>query len=107
MSAHRLLGRRAVVVDGCRTPFLRSQTDFADLMAYELGAMAIAGLLRKTNLDPSEVDRLILGTVISEPRTSNVAREAGLAAGLPDSCPAYTVTAACASANMAISNAVE
>lgn len=94
-------------MDGCRTPFLRSQTDFTDLMAYELAAMAIAGLLQKTNLDPKRVDRLIVGTVIGEPRTSNVAREAGLAAGLPTSCPAYTVTAACASANMAISNAAE
>lgn len=107
MPVRQLLGRRVVVVEGNRTPFLRSQTAFADLMAYQLGAMAVTGLLQKTGLDPACLDRLILGTVIAEPRTSNLAREVALAAGLPDTLPAYTVTAACTSANVALSSAVE
>lgn len=107
MPVRQLLGRRVVVVEGNRTPFLRSQTAFADLMAYQLGAMAVTGLLQKTGLDPACLDRLILGTVIAEPRTSNLAREVALAAGLPDTLPAYTVTAACTSANVAIASAVE
>lgn len=107
MPVRQLLGRKVVVVDGSRTPFLRSQTAFADLMAYQLGAIAVSGLLQKTGLDPALVDRLIMGTVIAEPRTSNLAREVALASGLPESLPAYTVTAACTSANVAISNAVE
>lgn len=102
-----LSGARVVLVDGCRTPFLRSQTDFADLPAYQLGAMAVAGLLHRTGLDPKHIDRLIMGTVIAEPRTSNLAREVALAVGLPQSCPAYTVTAACTSSNVAIASAVE
>ncbi len=76
-------------------------------MPHELGAMAVSGLLARTGLPAERVDRLILGTVIAEPRTSNVAREVALISGLPDSCPAYTVTAACVSSNVAISNAVE
>ncbi len=107
MPALPLKGSRVVLVDGCRTPFLRSQTDFVDTPAYELGAMAIAGLLHRTRLDPAQVDRLIMGTVISEPRTSNLAREVSLALGLPQSLPAYTVTAACTSSNVAIASAVE
>jgi acetyl-CoA acyltransferase len=107
MASRPLLGRKVVIVDGARTPFLRSGTAFGQSMAYELGAMAVSGLLHKTGLDPALVDRLIMGTVIAEPRTSNLAREIVLAAGLPQSCPAYTVTAACTSANVAISNAVE
>ncbi|MNS25038.1 3-ketoacyl-CoA thiolase [compost metagenome] len=107
MASRPLLGRKVVIVDGARTPFLRSGTGFGQSMAYELGAMAVSGLLHKTGLDPALVDRLIMGTVIAEPRTSNLAREIVLAAGLPQSCPAYTVTAACTSANVAISNAVE
>jgi len=43
--------------------------------------------------------------VVADPTTSNVARECGLAAGLPASCPAYTVTAACVSANLAFQDA--
>jgi acetyl-CoA acyltransferase len=96
-----------VVVDGARTPFLRSQTGFDGLMAYELGAMAVSGLLARTAIDPGLVDRLIFGTVIADTSTSNLAREVGLVAGLPRECPANTVTAACVSSNVAISNGVE
>lgn len=107
MPARPLEGSRVVLVDGCRTPFLRSQTDFADVPAYQLGAMAVAGLLQRTGLDPAQIDRLVMGTVIAEPRTSNLAREVALAVGLPQSLPAYTVTAACTSSNVAIASAVE
>lgn len=107
MGARKLNGRTVVVVGGCRTPFLRSGTGYADLMAYELGAMALSGLLQRYRIDPAIVDRVILGTVLGEPRTTNLAREAALACGIPPSCPAFTVTAACASSNVAIQSAVE
>ncbi len=94
-----------VVVEGCRTPFLRSGSAFRDQTAYDLGRMAIAGLLHRTRIEPTRVDLLVMGTVIADPATSNLARECGLAAGLPASCPAYTVTAACVSANVAFQNA--
>ncbi|NIM00726.1 MAG: acetyl-CoA C-acyltransferase, partial [Acidobacteria bacterium] len=97
--------RRVVVVDGCRTPFLRAGTGFRDWTAYDLGRTAIAGLLHRTGVDPGLIDLLVMGSVIMEPRTSNVARECGLAAGIPASCPAYTVTAACVSANVAFQDA--
>lgn len=100
-------GRPAVVVGGCRTPFLRSETAFIDLMGYELGAHALSGLLARTGVDPARVDRVILGNVIQEVRTSNVAREASLACGLPDAVPAMTLTSACASANAAIASGAE
>lgn len=98
-------GRGVLVVDGCRTPFLRSGTAFRDLTAYDLGRMALAGLLHRNSLDPGQVDLLVMGTVMADPETSNVARECGLAAGLPASCPAFTVTAACISANIAFQDA--
>lgn len=106
MANRRLQGREVVVVDGARTPFLRSGTGFSELMAYELGALAVSGLLQKSGLDPARLDRLIMGTVIAEPRTSNLAREVALSAGLQQ-VPAYTVTAACTSANVAVASAVE
>lgn len=90
-------GERVFLVEGCRTPFLRSGTDFIDMTACDLGRAAVAGLLHRTRVDPALVDLLVLGTVIQEPRTTNLAREVGLGSGLPDSCPAYTVTVACVS----------
>ncbi len=98
-------GRRVVVVDGRRTPFARSGTAFTDLTAYDLGRHAVAGLLHHAPVEPGEVELLVMGTVLQDPATSNVAREVGLASGLPPSVPAFTVTVACVSANLAILNA--
>ncbi len=106
MNPRTMPGKAVVVIDGCRTPFLRSETQFKALTAYDLGRMAVAGLLHRTSIDPKVVDLIVMGSVIMDPDTSNVAREVGLAAGLPSSVPAYTVTAACVSANVAFQNAV-
>ena len=107
LNVRMLAGRPVVVVDGCRTPFLRSGTAFNDLTSHELGAHAVSGLLARSGLDPAEIDRVVMGTVIQEPRTSNLAREIVLATSLPSAVPAFTVSAACASANVAIATAAE
>lgn len=99
------MNKKIVVIDGCRTPFLRSGTDYMDLMSYELGQFAIKGLLTKTGVAPEEVDQVIMGNVISNLKTSNVAREAALTAGIPNKTACSTVAMACISANRAISNA--
>jgi acetyl-CoA acyltransferase len=96
---------RAVVVEGCRTPFLRSGTDFVDLSAYDLGRMAVAGLLHRTGIDPAAVELLVLGTVLQDPRTTNLAREVVLGSGLPQTCVAHTVTMACVSSLQAFVDA--
>jgi len=97
----------AVLVDGCRIPFQRSGTNYNDLMAYDLGRMAIEGLLARNAVDPATIDRVIMGTVIQEVKTSNVARESALGAGIPNSVPAFTTTMACISSNQAITSGVD
>jgi acetyl-CoA acyltransferase len=89
--------RRVVVIDGCRTPFCRSGTAFTDLRSYDLGRMAVSGLIHRTKIDPEAVDLLVMGTVIADPATSNLGREVVLGSQLPDSCPAYTCSVACVS----------
>ncbi len=98
------MSRKVVIVDGCRTPFLRSGTDYLNLMSYQLGAFAIKGLLTSAGLDPKEVDQVIMGTVISNIKTPNVARESAITAGIPSSVPCHTVSQACISANRAIAD---
>jgi len=99
--------KNIVIIDGCRTPFLRSGTDFKDLMSYQLGQFAIRGLLNKTGIDPSDVDSVIYGTTISQVKTGNVAREAAITAGILPKTPCHTVTQACISANRAIASGIE
>jgi len=93
-----------VLVDGVRTPFATSGTTYKDLMAVDLGRMAVKGLLTRTAFDAADLDHVVYGTVIQEVRTSNIAREVGLAAGIPNSVPAHTVTMACISSSQAISS---
>ena len=101
------IGRKVFIAGGCRTPFARMSSDYRDLMAYELGAFAIKGLLAKTGISGKEIDRVIMGTVVHNVQTSNVARESLLKAGLPDTIPASTVSMACISANLAISQGID
>lgn len=95
-----------VVIDGCRTPFARSGTAFTDLTAYDLGRVAVAGLLHRTRVDPGVVDLVVMGSVLSDPATSNLAREVGLGCGISTAAPATTVTVACVSSLQAIVDGV-
>lgn len=97
----------AVFIDGCRTPFLRAGTGFGELTANDLARTVLKGLLVRTGLDPATVGRIIMGCVIQNVHTSNVAREAALGAGFPNHVPAFTVTMACISSSQAISSAVD
>ena len=97
---------KIVLIDGCRTPFLKSETHYINTMTYELAQLAIKGLLVKTGLNSNLVDSVIMGCVISTLKTSNLAREAALGAGIPESTPCHTVSQACISANRAIASAV-
>lgn len=97
----------AVFIDGCRTPFLRSGTAYANLKAYDLGRMVLKALLTRTGLDPADADRVIMGCVVQDVDTTNVARESALAAGFPAQVPAFTVTMACISSNQAISSGAD
>lgn len=99
--------RNAVLIDGVRTPFATSGTAYKDLMAHDLGRFALLGLLNRTGLNPKSIDRLVMGTVIQESKTSNVARESALGAGIPNSVPAHTVTMACISSNQAITTGID
>ena len=75
-----------------------------DLMSYQLGQFAIKGLLVKTGIDPEIVDSVVMGCVIANIKTPNVAREAALTAGIPNTTPCHTVSQACVSANRAIAD---
>jgi len=91
-----------VLVDGVRTPFLMSGTDYKSMMPHDLQRMAMMSLVNKTGIDKNIVEYICMGTVIQEVKTSNIAREASLGAGFSDRIPSHTVTMACISANQAM-----
>lgn len=94
--------RLPVILRGVRTPFMETAGAYAKLMSYELGARAIAGLVEKTGIDAARVDVVAMGTVVHEVETTNVARECMLGAGLPSGIPAFTLSMAGLSPNIAV-----
>eukprot|EP00980_Cylindrotheca_fusiformis_P021077 scaffold8079_cov121-Cylindrotheca_fusiformis.AAC.5 len=76
-------------------------------MAVDLQRLAISGLLTQTAIPKDEIDYVICGNVIQEVRTSNIAREAAINAGLPYTVGAHTVAQACISANAAIASGAQ
>ncbi|XP_067931547.1 trifunctional enzyme subunit beta, mitochondrial-like [Watersipora subatra] len=95
-----------VLVEAVRTPFLQSGTQYKNLMPHDLQREAYKALLKRTGLDPADAGYVIGGIVIQEVKTSNIAREAAMGAGIPDSVPAHTVTMACISSNQAITTGI-
>ena len=100
-------GRRVAIVAGVRTPFAKSGTVLRNLSAIDLGKLAVAELVQRTNLDGREVQALAFGTVIPSVLAPNIAREVSLMPMLPKGIEAFTVSRACASANQAITDAAD
>lgn len=96
-----------LIIDGKRTPFMRSGDKFAQLMSHDLGKLAINGLMEKTAIDPKHINYVCMGSVLSDPNTSNVAREIVLESKLLKTTPAHTVSMACISSNMAATTTLE
>ena len=84
--------KNVVVVDGVRLPFATASSMYSDEMAVDLQRLAFLGLLNKTAIDKESIDYVVAGTVIQEVRTSNIAREAAINAGLPNPIGAHTVS---------------
>ncbi len=97
---------KTAIVEGCRTPFVRSGSVFADLSAIELGKLAVRDALARSGLRGEQVDHLVYGTVVHDTQAPNIAREVGLGV-LPKTVPAVSVSRACASANQAIADAAQ
>ena len=100
-------GRRIAIVAGVRTPFAKAGTVLKSMSAQELGKLAVAELLQRSNLDGTEVQALTFGTVVPSVVAPNIAREVSLIPQLPKGVDAFTVSRACASANQAITDAAD
>jgi len=95
-------GRRVAIVDGLRTPFVKSGTDFKDLSALDLAAGVVTELLQRSGVRGSQIDQVVYGTVVPDVGGPNIAREIVLACDIPESVDAFSVTRACATSTQAV-----
>jgi acetyl-CoA C-acetyltransferase len=89
------------IVAAVRTPIGSFGGVLSSFTAIQLGSTAIKGALEKAGIGDSEVNEVFFGNVVSSNLGQAPARQAALAAGIPDSVPCTTVNKVCASGTKA------
>jgi acetyl-CoA acyltransferase len=101
-------GLEPVVVGAVRTPVGKRNGALAEVHAVDLGAVVLRALVERSEVDPVLVDDVIMGCVSQVGEQSlNVARNAWLAAGLPEEVPATTIDRQCGSSQQAVQFAAQ
>ncbi|WP_029921458.1 acetyl-CoA C-acetyltransferase [Nevskia soli] len=91
-----------VIVGGLRTAIGRFGGSLAETPAAKLGAIVIQGLLKNLDLDPVQVDDVLMGQVLTAGCGQNPSRQASIFAGLPHAVPAMTINQVCGSGLRAV-----
>jgi acetyl-CoA C-acetyltransferase len=86
-----------VIVSAARTPVGSFNGALGSLLAHELGAVAIKGALERAKVLPEDVDEVILGQVLAGGEGQNPARQAAMAAGIPQEKTAWGMNQLCGS----------
>jgi len=97
-----------VILAGARTPMARYNGEFAGISAIDLGAVASKEAIKRSGVDPKEIEHVVFGNVQQSSSDAHYgARHVGLKAGLPVETPAVTVNRLCGSGMEAISQAAQ
>ena len=86
-----------VVASAARTPVGSFNGAFANTPAHELGAIAVKEALARAGVDAKEVDEVILGQILTAGAGQNPARQAAMAAGIPQEATAWGLNQLCGS----------
>src|ERR1700734_979694 len=101
--------RSAVIVSTASTPIGRAYRGaFNDTQSQALGGHVIAEAVKRAGVAPAEIDDVIMGSALQQGAQGfNIARQAALRAGLPESVAGMSVDRQCASGMMAIATAAK
>jgi len=86
-----------VIVSAARTLVGSFNGAFASVPAHVLGTVALQAAMQRIGMEPSEVDEVILGQVLTAAQGQNPARQAARAAGIPDEKTAFGINQVCGS----------
>jgi len=96
-----------VIVAAQRTPIGSFQGVLSPVTAPQLGAVAIQGALAAAGVPPADVQEVIMGCVLPAGLGQAPARQAALAAGIPNGTPSTTINKMCGSGMKAIMMAAD
>lgn len=86
-----------VIAGAARTPVGSFNGALSSVPASYLGTAAIKEVLSRSKVDPSEVDEVVLGQILTAATGQNAARQAAMAAGVPQEKTAYQINQLCGS----------
>lgn len=90
------------ILSAMRTPIGGMMGSLSSLSASDLGGVAISSAISKSGLNASDIDEVLMGSVLTAGQGQAPARQAALAAGLPVSTTCTTVNKVCGSAMKSI-----
>lgn len=96
-----------VIINALRTPVGSFGGSLTREPAVKLGVIVVKEILKRTGLDPAQVDELIFGCVLQAGQGQNMARQTLIGAGIPQEVPAMTLNKVCASGLRSVSLAAQ
>jgi acetyl-CoA C-acetyltransferase len=96
------MSQSIVIASAARTPVGSFNGAFADTPAHVLGSVAIKEALARAGVDGKEVDEVILGQILTAAQGQNPARQAAMAAGIPQETTAWGLNQLCGSGLRAV-----
>src|SRR6476660_7323081 len=94
------------IIDGARTPFLKSRNRPGPFSASDLATAAGRALLLRQRFAPTDLDEVILGCASPSPDEVNIGRVVALRMGCGHKVPGWTVMRNCASGMQALDSAL-
>ncbi len=101
-----MLAKPIYVVDGARSPFLKSKNRPGPFAASDLATQAGRALLSRQKFSPDQLDEVILGCAAPSVDEVNIGRVAALRMGTGQKVPGWTVMRNCASGMQALDSAI-
>ena len=89
--------KSVVITSAVRTAIGTFRGSLKDMQAHDLGALTTKAAMKKSNLNPNDVDELIMGQVLTAATGQNPARQAAIQAGIPTEKTAYVINQVCGS----------
>ena len=87
--------KKAVIISGVRTPVGRYMGGLREIPAYDLGALVLNETVKRAEVEPGQVDEVILGQSYQSGEYVNIARMSLLKTGWPDSISGITLDRRC------------
>ncbi len=97
--------KKVFIVAAKRTAVGKFGGSLAKMSAPDIATVVLKNMLEETKIDPSKIDEVIVGNILSAGQRQGVARQASVNAGIPVEVPAYSLNMVCGSGMKSISNA--